>query len=513
MKNINRRDFLKLTALLSAGTALTGLKSRVRSLEDKKPNFVVLLADTMSAENLSLYGYRRHTTPNLERLAEHAIVYHSHYSGGNYTTPGTASTLTGLYPWSHRAINLGGLVRHPLEDRNIFHLLGTDYHRVGFSQNLWADLFLRQFIADLDQHIPSPTFIYGQEKPLVSHLFLKDQLGAYFAIDDFLLSTHHVVNPLSGSATMGYLGLFYGLSNQDLTLTDEEHPLGMPSNGYYFFKNRDLYDGIYQTVLDLHRNESPFFAYFHLMAPHSTYRPTREYIDSLEEMNFPTKQYHPLGGRASRKTLLEYRKTYDEYVANVDAEMGRLLDALDGAGVLNDTYFIITSDHGEFFERGEFGHDTPLLYNPVIHIPLIVFKPGQTGRLDVYRPTSNTDLAPTVLSIAGRPMPGELEGSLLPALGGDEKELERPVFSVEAKEDSSFRPLSRASIAMVKGSKKMIHYLGYEKYPDAFELYDLQEDAEEKRDLYALDTVTATRMKAELLDHFNEAERPFQNKK
>src|SRR5512137_2624998 len=139
MKSFNRRDFLKLSALLSAGTALTALQPRIESLQERKPNIIILLADTMSAENLSLYGYRRHTTPNLERMAERALVYHSHYSGGNYTTPGTASTLTGLYPWSHRAINMGGLVRRPLANLNVFHLLGPEYHRVGFSQNLWAD--------------------------------------------------------------------------------------------------------------------------------------------------------------------------------------------------------------------------------------------------------------------------------------------------------------------------------------------------------------------------------------
>jgi arylsulfatase A-like enzyme len=513
MKNMNRRDFLKLSALLSAGTALTALQPSNGSFQDKKPNIIILLADTMSAENLSLYDYRRHTTPNLERLAARALVYHSHYSGGNYTTPGTASTLTGMYPWSHRAINLGGLVRRPLVDQNVFHLLGSEYHRVGFSQNLWADLFLRQFGADIDQHIPSPTFIYGQEKPLVSHLFLKDQIGAYFAIDNFLLSTQPMVNPLAGSASMGYLGLFYGLSNQDLGLADEEHPYGMPSNGYYFFKNRDLYDGIYQTVLDLHRTQSPFFAYFHLMAPHSTYRPTRKFVDSLEAMDFPTKQYHPLGGRTKHRTLLEYRKTYDEYVANVDAEMGRLVDALDQAGVLDDTYFIITSDHGEFFERGELGHDTPLLYDPVIRIPLLVFKPGQAGRQDIHTPTSNTDLVPTLLSIADRPIPDELEGSILPGLGGDEKETERPVFSVEAKEASSFRPLSRASLTMIKGTKKLIHYRGYVKDPDASELYDLQQDAEEENDLYLQEPVTAARMKEELLDRLNQTELPFRSEK
>ena len=512
MKKLSRRDFLKLTALVSASAALAAFRPRGLFLQGKKPNFIILLADTMSASNLSLYGYERRTTPNLERLAERALVYHSHYAGGNYTTPGTASILTGTYPWTHRAVNLGGLVRRSLADQNIFHLFGDEYLRVGFSQNLWADLFLRQFGADVDLRIPSPTFIYGQEKPLVSHAFLKDQLGAYYALDDFLLSTHHTVNPLSGSASMGYLGLFYGLSRKDLGTADEGHPYGLPSNGYYFFENRTVYDGVRQTILDLRSEHRPFFAYFHLMAPHSPYRPTKEFVDSLADVEFPTKQIHPLGERVNRRTLLENRKDYDEYVANVDAEMGRLFDALEQAGVLEDSYFIVTSDHGEMFERGVFGHATPLLYDPIVRVPLLIFAPGQSTRTDIHAPTSNADILPTLLSLAGRDIPAGVEGRLLPGLGGTEDSA-RPVFSVEAKEVSSFLPFSRASISMVKGAQKLIYYKGYEKYPEAFELYDLQTDAQEKRDLYLWqDPATAAQMKEELLDHLAQAERSFQRK-
>ncbi|MBI5933250.1 MAG: sulfatase-like hydrolase/transferase [Chloroflexi bacterium] len=508
MVKLTRRDFLKISSLTAAGLAWNALRAkapRAERMQTRKPNIVILLADTMTAANLSLFGYPRQTTPNLERLASRATVYHSHYSGGNFTTSGTATLLTGSYPWTHRAVNLGGLVRRQLADHNIFHLLGSDYHRVGFAQNLWADLFLRQFRADVDQHIPTTSFIHGQEKPLVTHLFKNDPLASYYAVDDFLLSTHHTVNPLSGSALMGYLGLFYGLSHRDLGTADAEHPYGMPNNGYYYFENKVVYDGVRDTILELHRGQNPFFAYFHLMAPHSTYRPTAQFADSLADMEFPTKQFHPLGGRANRRTLLKQRKVYDEYVANVDAEMGRLLDSLEAAGVLDDTYFIITSDHGEFFERGEYGHDTPLLYDPVIHIPLIVFAPGQTQRMDIHTPTSAADVLPTVLSLAGQEIPAG-DGRPLPGLGGSVDE-ERPVFSIEAKQVSSFVPLSRVSISMVKGTKKMIHYKGYEKYPDAFELYDLQTDDQEKRDLHAEDTVTAAKMKEELLDSLSRAEK------
>jgi len=105
-----------------------------------------------------------------------------------------------------------------------------------------------------------------------------------------------------------------------------------------------------------------------------------------------------------------------------------------------------------------------------------------------------------------------VEGRLLPGLGGTEDSA-RPVFSVEAKEVSSFLPFARASISMVKGAQKLIYYKGYEKYPEAFELYDMQTDAQEKRDLYLRqDTATAAQMKEELLDHLAQAERSFQRK-
>ena len=99
----------------------------------------------MSARNLSVYGYPRPTTPNLERFAERATVYHSHIAGGNFTIPATASLLTGTYPWTHRAINHRGMVHQDTVDKNIFRAVGTDYQRLAFPQNVWADLIVSQF--------------------------------------------------------------------------------------------------------------------------------------------------------------------------------------------------------------------------------------------------------------------------------------------------------------------------------------------------------------------------------
>ena len=70
-------------------------------------NVIVLVFDAWSAHDVPLYGYQRDTVPNVVRFAENATVYHNHYTAGTFTVPGTASLLTGLLPWSHRAFQLG----------------------------------------------------------------------------------------------------------------------------------------------------------------------------------------------------------------------------------------------------------------------------------------------------------------------------------------------------------------------------------------------------------------------
>src|SRR5512146_2534977 len=141
MPHLSRRDFLKLGSALSAAAALSVQRRGVPAASGDRPNILVFVFDALSAKNLSLYGYRRNTTPNLERFAGRATDYHQHYSAGSFTTPGTASLLTGLYPWTHRAINESGLIARDLVDRNLFRILGKDYYRLAYSQNMWPHYF------------------------------------------------------------------------------------------------------------------------------------------------------------------------------------------------------------------------------------------------------------------------------------------------------------------------------------------------------------------------------------
>lgn len=104
------------------------------------------------------------------------------------------------------------------------------------------------------------------------------------------------------------------------------------------------------------------------------------------------------------------------------------MDKLEASGILDHSYLVVTSDHGELFERGENGHNTFLLYDSVIHIPLLVSAPQQTKRQDFYSLTSNIDVLPTLLNIVKKEIPSSVEGRLLPGFGGAE-DATRSIFA------------------------------------------------------------------------------------
>jgi sulfatase-like protein len=504
MPDINRRSFLKLAGAATSAVLLPRLVSRLDSSlkqgEASFPNIIILLFDAMSARNLSVYGYPRPTASNLERFAEHATVYHSHSSGGNYTIPGTASLLTGTYPWTHRAINYGGQVKSDMVEDNIFHALGKDYHRLAFGQNVWAQFILTQFMADIDTFLSAGTF--GELDYLLSSYFPKDQNIAARALDDFVFKMER--EPASVILGLLQKSLYFSDSGR---LKPEGYPRGLPQDVNYpvYFRLEDVFDGLASLLQVL---PLPFFTYFHLFPPHAPYRASDNFNNKfLDGWSPSTKPVHRLGDGLSDLVIKTERRYYDEYVGSLDWKFGRLLDAMEDAGIFENSYVVITSDHGEMFERGEKEHATVLLYDPVVHIPLMISAPGQKVRSDVYAPTHAVDVLPTLLQVAGKPVPSWCEGRLLPGLGGREN-MERSHFIVEAKNSPAFQPLKRATIAMQKGNYKLIYYTGYEP-EDSFELYDLDADIEELDDLYPAQPTIARRMKEELLDSLFDSNKPY----
>lgn len=513
---ITRRDFLKLISPLALTIPLLAKNKKIGEAQTHpamaadQPNILILVYDALAADHMSVYGYPRETTPNLSRFAESATVYHSHIAGGNFTTTGTATLLTGAYAWSHRAFNVTAPVDDAFLTRNLFAAFeGTGHYRMAYTHNWLANFFLKQFQGSIDLLVDPESFYLLGTPPL--HRLLDRDERAASRSSYFLFRIVPTEREKPGS-------LFFSLLNEmalkqyEASLNPELRalfPEGFPEEEYSksFFLLEHAIDGIMGLVKQA---PVPFLGYFHLYPPHFPYNPRREFIGKFTDGWAPAeKPPHFLSNGESSRDLARRRQYYDEYLAYADSEFGRLYDYFEQAGILENTYIIFTSDHGEMFERGIKGHNTPVLYNPLVRIPLLIHSPGQSERGDVYESTSCTDILPTLLKATGQPVPEWCEGAQLPGLVSEDTSGERVLYSIDSRQNPKYGALKRGTLAMVKGSYKLIYYAGYPGYERNFELYDLAEDPEEIRDVFQERKSIASELKEEFEAKLKEVNEPY----
>lgn len=430
--------------------------------------------------------------PNLARIAERSTVYHAHYSAGNFTIPGTASILTGTYPWTHRGFHLRGSVLDEFSRNNLFHLLRENqYNCFGFSQNMFANMLLSQFQTSIDP------FYMPRDVPLVDRnlsdlLFRGDYATAIRSEDAYLNYNGEIPNSLFLDL-LAWFGRKKHTEDMDRDLA-KIFPRGVPQNDEIVCILESTFDWL---VLRLKELQNPYLAYIHLIPPHSPYRTRVEFIDLFKDGWDPIeKPEHIFTQGWARGDLHEYRRLYDEYIAYADAELGRFYDSLSREGLLDNTVLIFTSDHGEMFERGIWEHNTETLYEPVIRVPLLISGSDQAERGDIHTETSSVDLLPTVLHMNGIAIPDWCEGRVLPPFSSSSLENRDEVFAVEAKSNPRVGPLNIATVAMIKDSYKLIKYWGYPDSEDFFEVYDLKNDPDELNDL----STTQAALAADLLE-------------
>jgi arylsulfatase A-like enzyme len=460
---------------------------------------------------MSLYGYRRNTTPKLQELSNRATVYHKHYAGGTYTTSGTASLLTGTYPWTHRAIKIEDEVIKNLEDQNIFNLF-SNHHRFAYTHNFFADVFLKQFQNNIETK-ENLWKLFLASGRVVSHLINHD-LDALSIVENAAFDTS---NPSNYSLFLSRFVKDIIEQKGHRVIKDylEQFPRGLPSftkESLESFRLEEVIDWITDTIEKL---PYPFLGYIHAFPPHAPYRTRKEFINIFDDGWKPTKKpvLFGSGRRYSEQHISKERIFYDEYIPYVDAEFDRLFDLLRQSGFLENTIVVFTSDHGEIFERGMIRHSHPFMYEPAIRIPLVIFHPEQKERVDVMSPTSAVDLLPTLLQATGQAIPSWCEGEVLPPFNIKPYSPDRSIFAVDAKNNpSSSSPLTRATGMIVKGKYKLSYYFGYEELPNGepiLELFDLENDPEELENLYLEKESIAQDLFNELKSRMEEADEPY----
>jgi Arylsulfatase A and related enzymes len=505
-RELNRRDFLKLGSWLSlaASTGLVGKWIDVKnSIQRKHQNVIIIVFDAFSGYHIPANGYGRPTTPNIDRLAKRAIVYHNHYAGGSFTSPGTASLLTGVLPWTHRAFRPNSEVTKSFESRNIFSAF-PNYHRIAFSHNGWAYTLLKQFNPHIDELIPMDELLLNSPYDRMIHKLFKN--------DDDIASVSWL-----RAMDIGEEGYAYSLflsqlyekyqANQVKQLI-ASFPRGIPGWGSDHF--------ILETATQaagkrLSNGPQPFLAYFHFLPPHAPYRTTVEFFNAFKDDGYrPLQKPIDVFGSDIGNLSLK-RREYDEFILYCDKEFGRLFDLLESSGILENTWLVLTSDHGEMNERGITGHMTDALYQPVVRIPLMIFEPGRETGMDVYEPTSAIDLLPTLMHLTGGTAPEWTEGLVLPPFGLTSGISQRSLYLLRANHNDQFAPFTIASTMLVRESYKLHYYFGYPLVGSdgLVRLYDVKADPEEMTDLAQSKPDTAAELLNELRNKLKEVNAPY----
>jgi arylsulfatase A-like enzyme/tetratricopeptide (TPR) repeat protein len=153
--------------------------------------------------------------------------------------------------------------------------------------------------------------------------------------------------------------------------------------------------------------DGPFFLWVHLFEPHDPYEAPEPYRSRYPD------------------------RPYDAEVAYADSLIGLLREGLESRGVLDDSVFVLTSDHGEGLGQHSEGFHGYFIYDSTVHVPLVLRLPfGDFEGRVVDEAVSHVDILPTVLGVVGRQVPSQVQGiDLLPLILGREPESPREVYT------------------------------------------------------------------------------------
>jgi arylsulfatase A-like enzyme len=477
-----RRAAIVLTAALAVNTAgVAGLSAGREILAEwaglaalpapaaGAPNVLLLVLDTVRADHLSLYGYDRDTTPCLARLAREGVRFDQARSPAPWTLPSHASMFTGR--WPHE---LSAGMQGPLDETYptlAEALRNRGYVTGGFVANTTycsAESGLARGFLHYEDHALTPRSLLRAS-----------------ALGGRVLDRAWACVPRVLSAV--------GLS-------------GSPGGGKPFKDAATLNADFLDWLDDL--PERPFFAFLNFFDAHHPYLlPAGEehhfglYPQSRDDVLTLHRWWSLDKRRLPERDRALARDAYDDCLAYLDAQLGRLFAELDRRGVLEETLVIVTADHGEHFgEHQIFGHASSL-YQPEVHVPLVLAGPGVPRAESVGVPVSLRDLPATVVDLLGAPRGPSFPGhSLARFWSVATPPVDEPVLSeVDAAAKS---PANGGRSPVFRGPMKAIlaGQTVYVRNGDGREeLYDLAADPGETHDLAALPETAAT------LDRMREA--------
>lgn len=443
-----------------------------------RPNILFICTDQQRYDSLGCYGNRHARTPNIDRLAEEGALFEQCYVQNPVCAPSRASLVTGQYPHSHGLWGNG--VTLP-EHEPVFSKSLADS---GYTCGMVGKMHLSHCFAGRTEPRRDDGFTFYKWAHDPSHTSPENDYHHW-------LKEHHpdLFDEVFASGPR------------------KRHEPGgfdtIPTEAHY---SRWVAERAIQFLEGPGQDDAPFFLWANFFDPHHPFVAPQEYLDRFDPASLPQPVGTPdelktkpaIQSEASRASYAGHARGYQTYegdeiqkvvaayyamVSLIDDETGRILDALERSGRMDNTLVIFSSDHGEMLGDHHLLLKGPMLYDGAIRVPLVMRWPGHipAGRR-VANLVEWIDLTSTFTDVAQvEPMAAAQGASLLPLASGATDEFVRDWALCEYL--NSGHPYDPPILQMMlrHGQYKLIVQhpaSGQHGYPDG-ELYDLEADPNE----------------------------------
>ncbi len=425
------------------------------------PDVMVVVLDTVRADHLSAFGYARPTSPNFDALAREGTLFVDAVSPATWSLPSHASLFTGRFPSAHGA-----------HDEHLFLDAATPTMAERFAA---AGYDTRSFTANA---------------------WITDSLGMIrgFGWTDEAWRR--------GDVARTFQSMYRLLDRVGLG--------GADKGGAQVAANVEAW------LAARPADDRPAFTFVNFIEAHFPYHQLpaeflgRFTTHSRGELWAVSSQLMmaTFGGAppTAPDTIEQATAMYDAGIAYADGLLGRLVEALRRNGRLDRTIVVVLSDHGELLgEHGEFGHGRSL-YEPVLHVPLVIRAPSRVpaGRR-VATPVSTAGVFATVLDLAGLPPePSVQVGSLVEVIDGQPHP--GPIIAEQFVSQLG-STIETDDPLMEKKARFRAYRIGRQKLVDAEPggtfFFDLEHDPGERDDVAMSQRMTVASMR-ESLDAWRE---------
>lgn len=416
-------------------------------------NIVVVNPDQMRADYMTPNGHPFINTQHLSRLAEKGTNFQNAFVSCPMCGPSRVSVVTGRYPSEHGSRNYGGRM-HP-DHPNLFrNLEKAGYHRA----------------------------LFGKD-----HITADDAIGLlYDEGEDICIGNMDEHRDYSKSWSSGPLA-------DDCPWNVTER---LTTAGLDYMERRNKTDQPFFLTLN-YQDPHPYFTapepYDTLFLPDQFELPEnfRREPGEGEPRRLSNWRENSRSGEASEEDFKKAMAMYCGQIRYVDDQLGRVMDKLEELDILDETIVLFWSDHGEFL--GDYGvtHKLAAFYDDMVNVPMVLWDPsGQVPRGNRDQLVETMDVFATVLDLCGIPQP---EGSRAYSLLQPDYEPRRDVYAeggilVAPLEE----PINEVNLRAPHGPShfgpgamlRSNHWKLCSHSFDCWELFDLEHDPDEIRNLY-----------------------------